>query len=112
MRLVSALYDAPVPAGMALAALVEAGAEPRHLGVWPPLPPLAVAPPAAALLASAPDRAAALGLLAQLGLPPDALQQADQGLGRGATLVLARCPDLDAPAMAAAMAEAGPIGGF
>lgn len=110
MRLVSALYDAPVPAGLALAALVAAGADPVEVGVWPPLPPLAVAPPAAALLAAAADLDGVIAQLDRFGLPADAQQQARSGLERGAILVIARCPDLAAAALAAALAEAGPLG--
>ncbi len=110
MRLVSALYDAPVPAGLALAALVAAGADPAAVGVWPPLPPLAVPPPTAPLLAAAADQEGVMEQLDRLGLPADAQQQARSGLERGAVLVIARCPDLDAPALATALAEAGPLG--
>ncbi len=45
MQLISALFDAPVPAGMALTALAQEGAAPADLGVWPPLPAIPVPPP-------------------------------------------------------------------
>lgn len=110
MQLISALFDAPVPAGMALAALAEAEVAPDDLGVWPSLPPLAIPPPAARLLTAAPDLPGVLGLLADLGLPSEGLDQAREGLARGAILVLARAPDLRAPDLAAQLAACGPLG--
>jgi hypothetical protein len=97
MQLISALFDAPVPAGMALAALAEAEVAPDDLGVWPSLPPLALPPPAA-------------GPRAELGLPDEGLEQAREGLARGAILVLARAPDLRAADLAARLAACGPLG--
>lgn len=110
MQLISALFDAPVPAGMALAALAAAGVAPADLGVWPSLPPVAIPPPAAQLLTAAPDLPSVLGLLADLGLPSEGLDQAREGLARGAILVLARAPDLRAPDLAARLAVCGPLG--
>lgn len=110
MQLISALFDAPVPAGMALAALAEAGAAPADLGVWPALPELLVPPPPAALLATARDVDGALGLLAELGLPAEGLAQAGEGLQRGAILVLALAPDRRAAELVARLAECGPLG--
>lgn len=109
MQLISALFDAPVPAGMALAALAEAEVAPDDLGVWPSLPPLALPPPAARLLAAV-DLSGALALLAELGLPDEGLEQAREGLARGAILVLARAPDLRAADLAARLAACGPLG--
>ncbi|HRA20479.1 MAG TPA: hypothetical protein PLZ56_08535 [Anaerolineae bacterium] len=110
MQLISALFDAPVPAGMALTALAQEGAAPADLGVWPPLPAIPVPPPAALLLAEAADLAGALRLLAQLGLPAEGLAQAQEGLARGAILVMARAPDLSAAALVKRLSECSPLG--
>lgn len=110
MQLITALFDAPVPAGMALAALAQAGAAPADLGVWPALSDLFVPPPPAPLLAAARDLDGALGLLSELGLPDEGLAQAGEGLRRGAILVLALAPDRRAAELVARLAECGPLG--
>ena len=110
MQLISALFDAPVPAGLALATLSQAAVAPADMGVWPPLPALLVPPPPALLLADCTDMAAALRRLTELGLPAEAVDQAREGLLRGAILVLARTPDLTATSVAAGLERCGPLG--
>ena len=107
MRYVSAIYDAPMPAGLALKALRAAGFEDRDLAVLPDLPAL---PPVAGFLARSteatgdPARA-----LAELGLPQQRHALLREALWRGAIVILVRCPDLSAPAAVRALDAAGPL---
>ena len=110
MQLISALFDAPVPAGMALTALAQEGAAPADLGVWPPLPAIPVPPPAAQLLAEAADFAGGRRRRALWGRPAVGGAKPLYGRARGAILVMARAPDLSAAALVKRLSECSPLG--
>lgn len=120
MRLVSALFDAPVPAAAALAALAAAGFDPAEVTTipalarecqaggdraGPPGDPLAEALQAAWVDEDWPRLAK---LLQERGLARGWARLAAEGLRRGAILVLLAVPTLSAPLAAQAMAGAAP----
>ena len=109
MRYISALYDAPMPAGLALRNLRAAGFEDRDLALLPNLPGR---PPVHGFLAAeVREQGDPVHALAKLGLPEPTLELVREGLRRGAILVLVRCPDLSAPAALRALDGAGPLSG-
>ncbi len=135
MRYVTALFDAPQPAGMALHLLRELGFEDRDLILLPELPaPVAgdtEDPWTAGSETSLEDertrssssmhdatpsppgpeqvRANARHRLQQLGLPEPTASLATEGLDRGALVLVARVPNLSAAVAAQAMETAGAL---
>lgn len=135
MRYVTALFDAPQPAGMALHLLRELGFEDRDLILLPDLPAPAAGgqddPWTAGSEISLEDertrssssmrdpmhsptspeqaRASALHRLQRLSLPEPTASLAAEGLDRGALVLVARVPNLSAAVAAQAMETAGAL---
>ena len=131
MRYVTALFDAPIPARAAIAALRDAGFSPRDMTVLPPLPrddamgaesviapltddltlhpddvappPDELAPPPNDLALPADDPRRLADALAALGVAPFDAACYAEGVRRGAILLVVATPTLSAPLAAAAI---------
>lgn len=127
MRYIATLFDAPVPAAAAAAALVDAGFHPQDIATIPPLPdsaaggtfanvdgdgPVArvdpsfpserVEPP------NPPDPSQLRWLLRDLGFDPTDAARDAEGVRRGAILLLVRAPTLSAPVAAEIITSLAP----
>ena len=100
MRYVTALFDAPVPARTARRALEAAGFAPRDVA----LVPEPAGEERARDWAPGGDPPGLLAALRDLGVAEELAGAYAEGVARGCILVVVRCPDLSAPAAAAALA--------
>jgi len=116
MRLVVALFDAPIPARRARAALYAAGFEPADLAVVPEMPDVS----SSSLVGTrsgepgdwfadlpANDEAALARDLIDMGLPAEDARAYAEGVRRGGILLLVRAPTLSVPIAARAIESAG-----
>jgi len=107
MRNVTALFDAPIPARAAVRALVAAGFHPADIALAPGLPDVP-AGHEALIPASAGDPGALTEALAGRGVPEPDARFYEEGVRRGAILLVVTVPTLSAPVAADIIASTLP----
>lgn len=105
MLRILALFDAPIPAQRALAALAAAGV--ASADVWSV--PLLPGPPLARLLAPVTELAAVRSALAARDVPAELGEVAVEAVRRGAILVVVETPTASAPGVVAILNGAGAL---
>ena len=107
MRYVTALFDAPIPATAALAALTASGFTPEDIAVVPSLPGLQWSPTGPFLVADA-EPQALMRDLGEMGVAPGDVELYAEGVRRGGILVVVRAPTLSTPAAEEAILSTSP----